>query len=163
MSLEQHKGSVCLKSDVWSFGCILLELATGQKVFNGLNEFSLCYKMSKGISPLIYAMNNASYNTALIQANPALKELIEWCLTFEYEKRPSSHDIYVDKFFYGFTTSHKKTATIKNFELSSNLNSSIGDLTRRTQNGGNPLDPHTSQPSATTPSRLKSKSITKGN
>lgn len=48
---------VCLESDVWAFGCILLEMATGLKTYQGLNEFSLCFKIIKGVTPLEFALD----------------------------------------------------------------------------------------------------------
>ena len=104
MALELHKGSVCLKSDIWAFGCILLELATGRAVFDGLNELGLCYKIVKGTTPLDHAKSNGAFKTSLLATNPELLELVERCLDFDYQKRPSSTDIFSHPFFQGYTT-----------------------------------------------------------
>ena len=37
MSPEQIKNIVTKKSDIWSFGCVLLEYATGQTPYEGRN------------------------------------------------------------------------------------------------------------------------------
>jgi serine/threonine protein kinase len=37
MSPEQLGGVLSFKSDIWSFGCVLLELYTGKKPYEGLN------------------------------------------------------------------------------------------------------------------------------
>lgn len=117
MPTEQHQGNVCLKSDVWAFGCVLLELAVGKQVFDGLNEFSLCYRISKGVTPLDHLTNQKECDLSLLNSNQDLKALIKKCLTLEYSKRPSSKEIFNDKFFSGHTTIVKKTAAIKNFNM----------------------------------------------
>ena len=38
MSPEQWQGKICLKTDVWAFGCILLEFVTGKKPYHDLTE-----------------------------------------------------------------------------------------------------------------------------
>lgn len=55
---------------------------------------------------------------SLLQKNNDLKLLILKCLTLEYQKRPSSKDIFNDKFFNGHITTVKKTAAIKHFHMS---------------------------------------------
>ena len=52
MSPEMHNGPISLKSDIWAFGCILMELSTGLKPFENLEEISLCFKIVQGITPL---------------------------------------------------------------------------------------------------------------
>lgn len=121
MPTEQHQGNVCLKSDVWAFGCVLLELAIGKQVYDGLNEFGLCYRINKGITPLDFVLKKADCDTTLLEKNHDLKSLIVKCLTLEYYKRPSSKEILNDKFFNGYTTIIKKTAAIKNFNMNPTL------------------------------------------
>ena len=38
MSPEQFRGQICLKSDVWAFGCVLLEMCTGHPPFHKISN-----------------------------------------------------------------------------------------------------------------------------
>ena len=56
MSPEQLNGYVSYKSDIWAFGCVLLELLTAQIPFSTLKEnFQICAEIvRKKTCPLDY-------------------------------------------------------------------------------------------------------------
>ena len=100
MAPELLKNKVCLKSDIWAYGCILLELSMGIKCFNGLNEFSLNSKLMQKISPVEHAIQNNNQTQFIMDdENKGLLELIKKCFQFDPKKRPSSTEILKDKFF----------------------------------------------------------------
>ena len=47
MAPEQFKGKLSLQTDVWSFGCVLLELCTGEKPYHDIkgNDWELFFKI----------------------------------------------------------------------------------------------------------------------
>ena len=58
MSPEQFDGKISLKTDIWAFGCILLEFATGLKPYDDVKDENLIPILvsEKKISPLDYAI-----------------------------------------------------------------------------------------------------------
>mgnify|MGYP000663401262 CR=1 FL=1 len=60
MPPEQLNGSLSFKTDIWGFGCLLFQFATGLKPFNDVdNELAASIKVFQGESPLDYALTNA--------------------------------------------------------------------------------------------------------
>ena len=57
MSPEQLEDQLSPKTDVWALGCIILQLATGQLPYKGLqNDFKICLEAcARG--PLVHARN----------------------------------------------------------------------------------------------------------
>ena len=58
MSPEQFDGKISLKTDIWAFGCILLEFATGLQPYADVKDENLIPILvsEKKISPLDYAI-----------------------------------------------------------------------------------------------------------
>ena len=56
MAPEQFSQILSKKSDVWAFGCILLELATGLAPFHDLEPAAVSMKIISKESPLDYAL-----------------------------------------------------------------------------------------------------------
>lgn len=56
MSPEQFEGKLSLKTDIWSFGCVLLQFCTGLKPYDGMTaEIPMTMKIIvEKVSPLDY-------------------------------------------------------------------------------------------------------------
>lgn len=105
MPPEQHNEKVTLKSDIWSFGCVLFVLSTGLQPFEGMNEYAMCYHIATGNNPLKFAeQNSPKRKLKLINDNNDLKSLLQQCFNNSYTKRPSSLELYNHPFFSGYTT-----------------------------------------------------------
>lgn len=82
MSPEQARGKVKEidhRSDIFSFGCILYEAATGRKAFQGVDEIDSLHKIVHGPTPLIADLNPA--------APELLDRVVRRCLAKDPEKR----------------------------------------------------------------------------
>ena len=102
MSPEQLNGKICLKTDVWAFGCILLELCTGRRPYDGIvEEVGIVGQLSvRFCSPLQHCMASKTpkdYN--IIRKNPELRFLLHRCFNFNYIQRPSAYVLENDTFF----------------------------------------------------------------
>ncbi|EAS05882.2 plant dual-specificity MAP kinase kinase family domain protein (macronuclear) [Tetrahymena thermophila SB210] len=73
------------KSDVWSLGCVLYQLATFKRPFEATNQGSLVLKIQK-----------AQYIPISSNYSPQLHRLIELCLTKEHQKRYSIKQLLTD-------------------------------------------------------------------
>ena len=61
MPPEQLNSQLSFKTDIWAFGCVLLQFATGIKPFGDENDFVIPYQISfQKISPLDYALKHFS-------------------------------------------------------------------------------------------------------
>ena len=102
MSPEQLNGKICLKTDVWAFGCVLLELCTGRKPYDGIvEEVGIVGQISVHFcSPLQYCMESKSTKDYdIIRKNPELRFLLHRCFNFNYIQRPSAYVLENDSFF----------------------------------------------------------------
>ena len=62
MSPEQMKGKVTLSTDVWAFGCIILEFCTGLMPYHKVtNDFGIVMLIKKGHTPLDYILDRENY------------------------------------------------------------------------------------------------------
>jgi serine/threonine protein kinase len=103
MSPEQFEGKICLKTDVWSFGCILLEFCTGKRPYNEIlkNELVGLQITEQKVTPLDYCFDEKNYCSAydIISENLDLKELLEDCFQLNYIKRPTAYVLKERGFF----------------------------------------------------------------
>ena len=58
MSPEQYEGIITFKSDIWSFGCVMLELITGKRPYDGIKMESF---VSNSENPLDYFFENHKF------------------------------------------------------------------------------------------------------
>jgi serine/threonine protein kinase len=87
MSPEQLEGREAdARSDLWSFGCVLYEMATGRRAFNGKSQASLIGSIMSSEPPPISASTS--------MASPALDALVRACLAKDPEERiQTAHDV----------------------------------------------------------------------
>jgi len=87
MAPEQLDGKeVDTRSDIWAFGCVLYEMATGRRAFEGKSQASLIGAIMTSEPPPIAASGST--------AAPALEALIRACLAKDPEERiQTAHDI----------------------------------------------------------------------
>jgi serine/threonine protein kinase/Tol biopolymer transport system component len=80
MSPEQAQGkAVDLRSDIFSFGCILFEAVTGHKLFEGDSEIDSLHKTVHERTPSIHDFNPA--------APPELQRIVRRCLMKDTDER----------------------------------------------------------------------------
>ena len=88
-----------LKSDIWSFGCIIYEMAALKPPFNGKDMEDLFKNIQKGrVTPL-----SAHYSNELW-------EFIDLCLQKDPKKRPNTEDLLKK---IGYILNKKSTLQIK--------------------------------------------------
>ena len=77
-SPEYLEKKLTLKSDTWSFGCILVHIVTGLPPFEGIDSVSEIRKtiLEDRISPLNYCINNMKKEYEIIVDNPLLRILL---------------------------------------------------------------------------------------
>ncbi|MFN0152427.1 MAG: protein kinase domain-containing protein [bacterium] len=87
MSPEQLEGGESdARSDLWALGCVLYEMATGRRAFQGKSQASLISSIMKDEPPPV---------TQIAPMNPpALERLVQACLAKESAERiQSAHDV----------------------------------------------------------------------
>jgi eukaryotic-like serine/threonine-protein kinase len=90
MSPEQIEGREAdARSDIFSFGAVLYEMATGQRAFNGKSHASIIAAILTAEPPPLSQINNTS-------SSAALESLIRTCLAKDPDERyQSAHDLVV--------------------------------------------------------------------
>ena len=137
MSPEQVKEEPIIeKSDIFSLGCVLYELLTGQKAFSGENYFSILYKIThEDPTPLRHIRSDLPDILQKIVSKALAKnpdQRYQTCLDFAYDlrvalrglkggiKRPKADDVvdYVHQvpFFESFSREH-----VREILMASNL------------------------------------------
>jgi len=87
MAPEQLEGKEAdARSDLWAFGCVLYEMATGRRAFNGKSQASLIGAIMSSEPPPISASSSMS--------SPALDALVRACLAKDPDERiQTAHDV----------------------------------------------------------------------
>ncbi len=87
MAPEQIEGTEAdTRTDIFSFGCVLYEMATGRKAFSGKSRVSLIGAILKDEPPAISSIQPMT--------PPALDRLVQTCLAKEPEDRfQTAHDV----------------------------------------------------------------------
>ena len=94
MPPEQLNGKLSLKSDIWSLGCVLLEMCTGKPPFFDIeNEITMSMRIVRGENPLYYATKKYREQLGLISKDSGLQDLIQKCLSVNYKLRPTAPEI----------------------------------------------------------------------
>ena len=97
MSPEQQSGTLSKMCDIWSFGCILMTLLTGEEPYGNDDNFGVS---STQLSPLdFYKKNGPDLYEQLIAPHPELVRLMTKCFHFDHKMRPSAQDLAKEQFF----------------------------------------------------------------
>src|SRR4029079_16018112 len=79
MSPEQARGqAVDKRTDIWAFGCVLYEMLTGRRLFEGDNTTDI-------LAAVVAA--EPDWNALPAQVPPAIRALLKRCLERERSKR----------------------------------------------------------------------------
>jgi eukaryotic-like serine/threonine-protein kinase len=100
MAPEQLEGREAdARSDLWAFGCVLYEMATGRRAFNGKSQASLIGAIMSSDPPPISATSSVS--------SPALDALVRACLVKDPEERiQTAHDMKLQLAFIAQSGEH---------------------------------------------------------
>lgn len=99
MPPEQLNGKLSFKSDIWSVGCVLLEMCTGKPPFFDIeNEITMSMRIVRGENPLYYATKKYRDQLGLIAKDSGLQDLIQKCLSVNYKLRPTASEILCHPF-----------------------------------------------------------------
>jgi eukaryotic-like serine/threonine-protein kinase len=96
MSPEQLEGHEAdARSDIWSLGCVLYEMATGRRAFEGRSQASLIAAILEREPAPIPEIPSGSASAAVAAAAPqGLDRLIRNCLTKDPDERiQTAHDV----------------------------------------------------------------------
>lgn len=85
-----------IKADIWSFGCLLIELLTGKKPWHELeHDYAIVYRL--GATPFV---PEGLFDLSLSNAG---QEFVKSCLVHEPDSRPSVQDLLISPYL---TLSH---------------------------------------------------------
>ncbi|KAF8277208.1 putative STE group serine/threonine-protein kinase [Trypanosoma cruzi] len=76
------------KADIWSLGCVALELATGKSPFSYLN-----FTSGMGIFVYVSKLTDTPDLSVIKDENPLLYAFIESCLCIDPDKRPTAQEL----------------------------------------------------------------------
>lgn len=94
MDSSAFKQQYSEKSDVWSFGCVIYEMLTGEAPYGDMDLVDIIVQVrDKGLNPLKYAKNASESEdpapAAIASAPEYFMELLEKCFHSDISKRPN--------------------------------------------------------------------------
>ncbi|KAG8791041.1 hypothetical protein FRC12_010292 [Ceratobasidium sp. 428] len=85
---DDDEAHTTYQSDIWALGCLLFEVQTGRRVYNGTSDFQISCNMGMGHPPAT-AENFTTNETIQAVGRVALA-----CLSTEPHKRPTADQVY---------------------------------------------------------------------
>lgn len=105
MPPEQLNGRLSSKVDIWAFGCVMLQLITGNRPFHSIdNDIAATMQIFNKQNPLTFALKNSKAQMHLVHDNLAFREILSSCFKVNYKERPSAQDLCNTPFFNEFIT-----------------------------------------------------------
>ena len=83
MAPEVYKSQTCLKSDVWSLGISIIEIAEGKNPFENCNPFEVMNIVCNGDPP---SFSSSTWSTDLV-------EFVKRCLVRDVKERASVEEL----------------------------------------------------------------------
>lgn len=116
MSPEQWEGKLSCKSDIWSFGCMLIELFSGQRPYHDIgvqkdDALKIMKLVMNKVSPLDYIKENYREDFDVILNDIQLLKILMRCFFFAFNLRPSAKELLSTAFF------RKRVSNMKTFSL----------------------------------------------
>lgn len=101
MSPEQVDGKLSFKIDIWAFGCVMLQFATGLMPFHNIkNDMAVGLEIYRGMTPLAYIQKHAdSDQLDMVADHATFKEVLQLCFERNYSSRPSAAELMEHEFF----------------------------------------------------------------
>lgn len=82
------------KADIWSLGCLLLEMLTGEHPWGGFDQIQAMYQIGFMSTPLMYLQREFEKQPI---PDVALA-FMERCMTVTVEHRPTASELFSDPF-----------------------------------------------------------------
>ncbi|KAG8343306.1 putative protein kinase [Trypanosoma vivax] len=100
------------KADIWSIGCVALELATGQPPFSHLVE-------AQGMRIFYYVSHlEGTPDLSLIEnGDPTLYTFVKSCLSVDPDKRPTAKELLLHDLLHGLGSTSRKTLLARRVEI----------------------------------------------
>lgn len=83
--------------DIWSLGCIVYEMACGERPFGEMNQMTAMYKATQVNTPLQSAKDEIK-DFFYDKSNRSLLEFVELCWRTNSDARPSAAELIKHKF-----------------------------------------------------------------
>lgn len=85
------------EADIWSIGCILYELISGEKPYKDTNPFNAMIRMTEFSSPLEYA-NDEIKDIFYARENRNLLDFLQKCWRVNNMFRPTAEELLAHKY-----------------------------------------------------------------
>lgn len=98
LAAERHHTTVPSDpaADIWSFGAITFELATGQSMFSGFHDASSVRAALGGHAPFPWESSVGVNASGCFSKIGGLRRVLKWCLCRDPAQRPTAHALVAE-------------------------------------------------------------------